>query len=462
MAFAFNFEDEEQNQDQGQAPQKLGPESTVITGEEGKPGAAPEQGSGQYTNLQSYLNQSGNQQFGQEFANKVGEGVTQAEQTQSQTADQFKKAADQSTVTRNDQLINEAASTPESIVGDQAKKNQFLQMRDAQYKGPSALTDTSTGVDFYTPTYNATKEAKRKADLATTESGQKALLGEMYGRPDYSKGQQTLDSMLLGMNPGTRESLLAQQQRAGQVYDQFGNLTNQLNEYASKAKGTTEATKNAVTSALSSAIPKYEGQVRSKAEQAIKERDEKVRRINQAIAARDISSVSDAELQSAGLRNNQALYGATAQAVNPNTNLSLDTLTSPEEYKRLLAYQELSPGYVNPITNANLVGSQIGKSLYNPNEALQQQAVDNAKAYNKLIEDTYYAPNGAQWIPQAAAQARGPGAAYNINDPVLMQILQNNMDAYVEPRSRAGVYQQIQDVLNKKRELEAKKDYIKR
>ncbi len=104
MAFANTLEDEELlNQDPNQAP-KLGPESAIITGQEMKP-QGQQGGSGQYTNLQSYLNQPGVQEFGQEFSGKVANTVDEANTAQANSEKDFRTAAQKGYVEKDQTAV---------------------------------------------------------------------------------------------------------------------------------------------------------------------------------------------------------------------------------------------------------------------------------------------------------------------------------------------------------------------
>lgn len=355
MAYAFNFEDEEQNQ-QSDGQTQLGPESAIITGQEAKPQAG-QTGSGQYTNLQSYLDQPGTREFGEQFTGKIGETVTGAFGAQDKAKSDFQTAAQQGSVAKNENIIKEASETPEMVVADPYKKSEFIAQRDAQYKGPEQFSGTE---QYYSPAYQATQKAKDYTELAQKEGGQRVLLDEFYGRPGYTGGQKTLDSILIGMNPGTRQSLQAQQQKAQEAYTNFGQLEGSLNEFAKQRKSDTEATKNAATSALSSSNAAYQKSIQDKASQAISSRDALTQKINQAVKSRDVSNLSDSELALVGLDRTKPLFGYQGDVAQANNAINLNSVTSPEEYARMQAYQDLG-GLQNIITDEGQLGSQVGK-----------------------------------------------------------------------------------------------------
>lgn len=405
MAYALNEKDlEEEEKNTGQPESvHLGAESGVITGEENAKGGNAQSGSGQYTNLQSYLDQNRQQDFGQDFAGRVGESVSGAEQAQQAADTGFKQAADTGSVRENPDLIKSAIETPESVVGDESKFSEFKKMRDANYSGPNQLGET----EFYQPASSSANRAITETDLSKNTAGQQTLLDQYYGagagRGGYSQGQKNLDQLLLGMNPGTRNALEAQAQRAKQVKSQFGALENSLNQYAANKKAETEKTKQEVDTQFNPAVAGYQGQVKSTAQQKIDAANASAQRINDAFKNRDFTGLTPEEKKSVGIDTRQALFkaGANGGVAFANKDANINNLTTPEQYAKLKAYADLLGQPETVISDASQIGSLSNSPLYNVDQTIQQKINDQKAAYDKYLADLRFRPqygSGDPWF----------------------------------------------------------------
>lgn len=223
-------------------PQALGAPSATVTGGAPSSSTGGTQ-SGQYTNLQSYLDANQGQQFGGKVAERIGQDVDTATREQGAAGDQFRAKVGESTVNYDQDLAERAKTDASSVYGDSGQRSNFERMRDASYAGPRGLEDTG---EAYTRATGATQNAQKAAQLSGSESGQQALLQNYYGRPDYTRGQTNLDQFLVQNDESAKPKFADVQQRGQALGGQFDTLKQQLAAQAQQAADTTGATRQRV------------------------------------------------------------------------------------------------------------------------------------------------------------------------------------------------------------------------
>lgn len=118
---------------------------------------------------------------------------------------------------------------------------EFLKQRDASYGGPKSLSDRA---ELYDSAYSKTDQAKKTADLSKSEAGRFALLDEFYARPDYSKGQKSLDNLLVQNDPTARAAFKSSREKANQTSTDFETLKQLLGDYATSGESQTKETRS--------------------------------------------------------------------------------------------------------------------------------------------------------------------------------------------------------------------------
>ena len=261
MAFVFNPNQAQQSQQQNQQQisQMIQPGGGASQGQQNQQpkqqqqqqppqnqGQAAPTKSGRFTNLSNYIqaNKGYNQNQGG-FAGQIyGDVSKQAQNVQQQfgqNQQQFQQQAEQNRRQYDENLANQALADPTQIANDQAKMQQFQQMRDAQYAGPTAIA----GAQELTQRGQGIQEL---AAQGANESGRMAMLSKLYGQPSYSRGAKTLDNLLLQSNAQQLGKLnelnpLAQQLNQGlaQGQQQAADLAKQYQQEAldtqSKTRG---------------------------------------------------------------------------------------------------------------------------------------------------------------------------------------------------------------------------------
>jgi hypothetical protein len=286
MAYEYKFDEDEEKNQQQDAERQLGTESAIVSKATG-PVQDSEKGSGQYTNLQTYLDANKDTGFAGRFSGKVGETVTQAEQAQSDVGSQFKQRADSSYVPYDEQLTQKAINAPKDVLSNQQEFERFKKQRDASYTGPKNLVDEP---ELFTGAQQKVQKAQTEAGLTDTERGRRALLDQYFGsgagRYDYTKGQQDLDELLVRLDPESKQRLTQVRQKAEPLAGQYEALKNQLSQYAANRAGETSEAKRRTRAALgitdsgelagSGAIQQTRGQIESTYNKAIADRNAKL------------------------------------------------------------------------------------------------------------------------------------------------------------------------------------------
>jgi hypothetical protein len=180
-------------------------------------GAAPSS-SGQFTNIQNYLqaNKQGAKQLGQGVAQKVGakvasgiEDIGKAKQTSVQNVQTIGQQGQQAQQQGQQavQAIRTGGAQDLTLAEQQAKQglsNEFGQnIQKSQFENLQNLT-------------NKKQELNELGAQTRTGTGQQAILQRTYAKPDYTSGQSRFDSLLLGSSKEGQEGLSKARQQVGQ------------------------------------------------------------------------------------------------------------------------------------------------------------------------------------------------------------------------------------------------------
>lgn len=253
MAYDFFGQDEEDQKLNDPMNVQLGQESPVVTGggqkvqEAGSPKGTR---SGQYTNLQQYLDANKSLGFGQKVADRVGGKVQTATSALDDTDRSFRADSDASSVDKDDALIGRIGTDATGLVGNADDFAKVQKMRDARYQGPNDFASYGT----YGSTLDATTKAQQAAEATKSEGGRKTLLDQEFGsgagRYDYTGGQKRLDNLLIQNDPASRQAFQNVQQQAQAAQQRFSDLGQALDAYAAQNKAKTTAARSATRGAI--------------------------------------------------------------------------------------------------------------------------------------------------------------------------------------------------------------------
>lgn len=216
--------DEEEKRKREETPTIAGGSSIIGANVPSPEGGVP-RSSGRFQNLQDYLKANQGSQFGSQFAGKVSADIGQAPKEQQRAYEQFKQRANEAGAPYNyESQVAETLANP-----TQEKAPQYQKLLAGQYGGPKSLSDIS---DAYQRAYGATQKAQNVGKAAQTEGGRFALLGDYFGAPKYTRGQKTLDNLLLQGSAQTGESLASAKRQADAAKLQFQTMQPELSNYA--------------------------------------------------------------------------------------------------------------------------------------------------------------------------------------------------------------------------------------
>ncbi len=283
---------------------------------------------------------------------------------------------------------------------------EFIKQRDAAYGGPKALADKA---DLYDSAYSATDKAKKTADLSKSEAGRFSLLDEFYARPDYAKGQKSLDNLLLQNDPTARSAFKAAQQRADQTSSDFESLKQSLSDYAGLGEQQTKEARSKTREKLgiddvgnlvqgAGAIGSTEAALKSALDSRLAALPAEQKRIQDRLA--DWKSRGYAS-EVAGL---EYLWGADPTkyltSVNPN-DLTMSTTATPEQQAKYQALSQLAGIENTLVPDSDKVGMYDTESLagVDLNALMSRVANQQADYTNSDIVDYWQAYNDYRKSP---------------------------------------------------------------
>jgi hypothetical protein len=349
-----------------------GQSTTVSTGIPGQePSGGKQKGSGQYANIQSYLdaNKSQGDQMGEKIAGEVSAKAEDA--TQRISAYEAKAP----TVQAYDP--NEAIGRATNLSDDE--KTQYKNHKaTGGYTGP---TDVS-GVQGYQEANRAGDEAVALVRNAGNETGQRELLKQTYSRPQYSAGENNLDQALVQGSSGSKAKL----ENLGQKYSGLNSYLNNANTTVGNA---VNAAKTQALTNRQAFIP-AEAQARQSLLNPIQQRAEQAWTDNQALAGRvssDLSddTLSDETLRILGLKDGQSVYDVNLGSyLTPDlTQVGVDNVATPAERSK---YAALSALFDDPtMKQITADGKSINALNFNKenfDKDLQRQSGQYAKWQN--------------------------------------------------------------------------------
>lgn len=201
MPFAAptNFDDDPNKKNQNGGVNISGQSTTFaanVPGQEGNSPSKDAKSSGQYSNIQSYLdaNKSQADQMGQRITGDVSQKADDATQ---------KIGAFETQAPKIDAYDPNAALGKVTILSDEEKTNYKTMKQTGGYTGPQTV-DQVTGYGDMTKSAQA---ASQDVKNAGSETGQQQLLKQTYARPQYSAGENRLDQVLLQNSAGSKSNL---------------------------------------------------------------------------------------------------------------------------------------------------------------------------------------------------------------------------------------------------------------
>lgn len=352
--------------------------STGIPGQESSNGAKPAKSSGNYANIQSYLeaNKSQADQMGQNIANNIDQSA--------QTAQQKISSLDQKAPTVQAYDPNEIFNNVTNLNEDQ--KNQYRAQRTTGgYTGPQSLDQ----VEGYADTQKATTEANTNLKNAASEFGQQQLLKDTYARPQYSAGENKLDQVLLQNSTGSKQALENVKSKYSDLEDLFSNSANKVGESINKSNAQALANKKNLLEAEQSQFNNLINPIQQRADQANKENPLLVSRIQDDIAGERLDQnqiLNDETLKFLGLSSGQNLYDINiGNYLKPNlSQVGLDNVASSDERAKYKALADLIGDQSR--TQLTKDGASIDPLIFNKT-AYERDYLAQQQAYKGWAEE---------------------------------------------------------------------------
>ncbi len=340
--------------DQG-TPLTSGSSSGISTSSQAGQPVKPSR-SGQFTNIQNILaaNKQGSQQLGQNISQKVGQqvesGLGQVEKSKQASLGQVQGIA--GNVGQQQAQGRKAISNlfygrdPNLDLGAQeATAKQGLdtayqqQLQGSQFQNLQNLTQTKQNIEDI-------------ANQSRTSAGQQAILEKNFARPDYTKGQSSLDALLLGGNKEGQQGLARARQNAAQ----FNPALQKAQTEFGTQKGQTEQTLNNQLTALQGDIQRKiaSGEDAEKDKSLYMRIQNEADRLN-ASRQHDVSTVNKSDMLQA-LNNAGYKVNSLSDMVKlPGTNIQVqasELAKHPEYFKE--SFQQANLQNVDPNALARL------------------------------------------------------------------------------------------------------------
>lgn len=373
MPFAASYMDEEEKKKNQQGPSAgvnisggaSADIATGVPGQDASTAAKAPKSSGQYANIQSYLDANKDQadQMGTTIASNVS---SKADDATSKIQGLEAKAPEVKAYDPN------AAYSKLGSLTDDDKNEYRTQKATGGYTGPSSVDQ----VDGYQDAMKASNEASGLVKNAGNESGQQALLKDTYKRANYTAGENKLDQALLQNSAGSKQAL----EGLSSKYAGLSGMFDQANQKVG----------NAVNNATATALKNKEGIATAEKAQwenminPIQARADQMYRDNTGLAYRlsgDISddALTDETMGQFGVSEGQNLYNlALGNYLNTGglkTQVGLNQAANDQERSRYQALADLvQDSSRNQITADGKLASSpaFNKDLFNKDYAAQK------------------------------------------------------------------------------------------
>lgn len=412
----------------------ISPEANASVNSIGGP-QTPNRGS-RFVGINEYLraNQPKTEQLGKQVTGTIANYGNQAQTGISQTREHQGKDIQGQQVNYNPGLAQEALSNPASFVQDQGKKQAFLNMRDASYKGPSSF-ETSAA---YQPLSKSVNEAVSKAKTSATQEGQAGLIADTQksligNKAVGQRGAVALDNALISSDPGSRERIRAASANIQNTLPgALSSLSSEQNELINKVRAANQAT-SAQTRGLFQGASNPQGVLQKQLASRAQEQAGKSAQVdlirNSLLSGQPLSSE---QLTSAGL--SPIDYGILTELTTKGKNLdtylpysgvgqgefTANTVATPEEVARQNALSQLS-GNDSFMLKENTQPLGLSSLSYNRDKAIADLIAGlPAKASTPKTAPVVAAPVSSGTAPDRAFIKGSPEKfAKSITSPVV-------------------------------------------
>lgn len=206
-----------------------------------------------FANIQKYLGANRPASLGGAISNQVQQEAGNIRHDIGQKQQEFQQAItpEQQRLQQGGGLITSAINDPTKFIQDQKQLDEFTKLRTGQYGyDPEKYKRSAQEIG------QETQQLKDIGNLSRTSGGRFELLKRSIGAPNYTRGQQRFDELLLGAAPGQnyKQAIRQTAQQAGRYGQQTQagmiggiqntealrqqNIQNALSQLGSEEKGT--------------------------------------------------------------------------------------------------------------------------------------------------------------------------------------------------------------------------------
>jgi hypothetical protein len=376
--------------------------ATNVPGQETTSGGK-QAGSGQYANIQSYLD--ANKQQADEMGQKISTNVANQAEDATSKINNF-----QSQAPKIDAYDPNAAIGNVTNLTDADKAQYQDEKKTGGYTGPQTVDQ----VNGYQDAQKAASTAATNVTNAGTETGQQQLLKDTYNRPQYSAGENKLDQALLQNSAGSRSSLENLANKYSGIDQMFNTAATNVGDAVNGATAQALANKQAFIPAEQNAVKSLVDPIQARADAANQSNGSY---IDQITAAANDNVLSDDTLKALGLTSGQKLFDLNLDNyITPDrTQVGINNAATADERNK---YAALSALFDNP-TMTQITSD--GKTI-NPVSFDNQKFTSDLAGKQQAYDDAYTNQRGTVLDPTALPEFQGnyasqiPGALTNRRD----------------------------------------------
>lgn len=352
--------------------------STGIPGQDAGAGNKSQKSSGNYANIQSYLDANKDQgdQMGQNIASNIDQKAMDA------TNKINSLSSKAPTVVAYDP---NAAYSKLGSLSDEEKNTYRDEKATGGYTGP----DSADKIDGYADAQKAANEATGLVKNTKNEYGQQALLKNTYARPNYSAGENKLDQVLLQNSAGSKQALEGVGSKYSGLEQLFNDTNKNVGDSVNAANQQALANRNAI---MAGEQQQWKGLI-----DPIQARADQMNRDNPALISRigdDLSdeTLSEETLSRLGLSAGTNIYNTNLKDYyNPNsTQVGLNEAANDQERSKYQALADLVQDQSRTQIDSN--GKAIDPLAFDMNRFnsdIAKRKSEYDDAYNNLTGDHF-------------------------------------------------------------------------
>jgi hypothetical protein len=356
--------------------------------------SSPQQQGTGFVNLNNYLQANQPNQL----ANTIGGDITQAGQQANtdinSSLNQFQNdAASQNLAsTANQQAAqnaltaisngNIATNSSGAVALDPSEVSQFQTFLAGQYGGPTSLSNA-------TQLQSEAQNATNLGNDVNTAQGRSALLQQYVGGPQYTQGEQTLDSALLGQNAAPLQQ--AQQSAAG-ANQAFGRASQTAQNIGQSMVGAAQQFGQNLNTQLQNQATGIGTQLQNT---ATADQTAVAAAQNQFLSAlNNPSQLTAAQMNTLGLKPGDSIYNvnlASPSFYTPEAAANISNVATQNQQNQIAALGQLA----NQAPGQLVAGYTPGATTYNAaqpytynSQALQNAIQNQASNYQTILGGT--------------------------------------------------------------------------